>query len=53
MIEPESYLSSPAMHLIKVDLPDPEYPMMETTSLVPIVRETLSRALAGPYDFVI
>lgn len=52
-IEPDSYDSNPATHLIRVDLPDPEYPIMDTSSFLPTVRDTLSSALAAPNDFVI
>ena len=41
------------MHLISVDLPDPEYPMMDTTSFLPTVSDTLSSALVESKDFVI
>ena len=40
------------MHLISEDLPDPEYPIIDTTSFLLIFKVTLSSALVASYVFV-
>ena len=52
VIEPESLCISPAIHLISVDLPEPEYPIIDTIWFLPMFKVTSSSTFEPLYVFV-